>query len=178
MRAQIDVGMKTNSEVEIRQQFENPREALKSLISRAEKKGFSGSTRPDGGNITDTRGVVQEEWSTVETRISDEESASLASDYRAGLQVARLSEKYGVHRMTVWRHLRAHGLTQPQNFLTEEKAERAVALYQAGMTLAEAANEVGSNRTSVAKALEDRRVPRRPRGVRVAFDPSLPNDFR
>lgn len=75
--------------------------------------------------------------------------------------------------MTVWRHRTHHGLARPQRFLTGENAKRAVALYQAGMTLAEVAKEVGSNRTSVAEVLEDHGIPRRPRGVKVAFDPSL-----
>lgn len=159
--------------MEIKAQLEKLRRPLKSLISRVSQGRYITPSRSQADSILDVRGEVRAEWESVETRLTDDESRQLAADYRAGVRVTELTEKYGVHRMTVWRHLTHHGLARPQRFLTAEEAKRACALYQAGMTLSEVAKEVGSNRTSVAEALEDHGVPRRPRGVRIAFDPAV-----
>ncbi len=107
-----------------------------------------------------------ESW-TVRTTLGEEDTTTLVADYKAGMRIAELAQKYGVNRKTVIRRLERQGLKRTVNAFTPEKAERAVELYLGGMTLVEAADATNSNSRSVSLALAERGIPRRRRGVRA-----------
>jgi len=104
----------------------------------------------------------------VRTPLTAEQSAALASAYRAGERVTTLAARYGISRETLLQHLKKHGAAKGLNAFTPEKAQRAVELYVAGMTLAEAAAATDSNSRSIVLELEARGIPRRRRGQRLS----------
>jgi len=102
----------------------------------------------------------------VRTPLTAEQSAALADAYRAGERVTTLAARYAISRETVLQHLKKHGAARGLNAFTPEKAQRAVELYLAGLTLAEAAAATESNSRSIVLELEARGIPRRRRGHR------------
>ena len=114
----------------------------------------------------------------VETRLSPSESKLVADDYQSGITVPELVKKYGISRASIYHHLAKHDAVPAKTPLTSEQIDRAILLYQADMTLVEVAKEIGSNTRTIALAMEERGVPRRPRGVRIALDLSTLNRLR
>lgn len=159
--------------VVLERQFENDRYPLRTLISRVSSGGLDPRSDLQTTPISDIRGEVINELETPRTILSPSESMQLADDFLSGMKVPALVKKYGVNRSTVYDHLAEHGIRPKKNVLTNDRVDRAVRLYEAGMTLAEVAKEIGSNRTTVGAALKSRGIPRRPQGVRVPFDPTV-----
>lgn len=154
-------------------EFENLRPSLQTLLSRVSSGDLEVRPEAQDNRVQDLRGEVERDWASVETRLSDEASRAIAGDFISGLSVRALVKKYGVSRTTIYLHLARHGVAPKMNTLSDEHIDRAVLLYKAGMTLLEVAKELNSSTRTVTVALESRGVPRRPRGVRVAFDPSM-----
>ncbi|HEY9357610.1 MAG TPA: hypothetical protein VIQ52_15020, partial [Arthrobacter sp.] len=65
-------------------------------------------------------------------QISAEQSTQLADDYRQGMKVGDLAEKYGIHRVTVADHLAGHGIEKRLRGLGETQVLDAAKRYQAG----------------------------------------------
>lgn len=140
------------------------------MLFRASKGLYRTAQRTKNRAIRDSRGSIAAERWKVATRLTTEQSEALAKDFRSGVRVTVLASKYRVTRATVHEHLNKHGLRRPRNILDSERVDRAVELYQAGMTLQEVSDAIGSNRYTVQQALQTRGVPRRPRGTPVAFN--------
>lgn len=142
-------------------QFENLRQPLKTLASRAKKGIYLSSSRPLIPVETDQRGPVQHEWESVGTRLSELESEQLAAEFKNGLSVDKLAETHGLHRATVYRHLKKHGTEPYRNSLDEVHVDRAKELYEAGHTLLEVAQLIGASYRAVREAFVVRGIPRR-----------------
>lgn len=151
--------------VDLGQEFENTRHPLKTLISRASKGVYLATKRRLQTPVKDARGTVVSETRKLRTPLTPAESSALAASYQQGVGVVELARKYKIHRDTVHEHLKRHRLARPINYFTSELGDQAAKLYQAGMTLSQVAKEIGSNTRSVTLALEERGIPRRPRGV-------------
>ena len=154
-------------------QFVNLGNHLQNFISKAlqgKNGGLETRSACDSSPISEDRGAVVREWATLRTQLGRSESTDLAADFANGIKISGLIEKYGISRSSVYEHLKKNGVELDKNLLEEQRIDRAVELYQAGMTLVEVAKEIGSNRTSVREALKGRGVPRRARGTRVAVD--------
>jgi hypothetical protein len=91
-------------------------------------------------------------------QISDEQSAQLADDYRQGMKVGDLAEKYGIHRVTVADHLAVHRIEKRVRGLDEAQVLDAAAGYGAGTSLAVLGKKYGVSPTTVRKNLVKRGV--------------------
>lgn len=94
-------------------------------------------------------------------------SKRLVDDFPSGVKVPPLVQSYGIPRSSVYARLKKRGVKTDKNILHGERVDRAIELNQAGMTLAEAAATIGSNRTSVRFALEARDISHRAHGSQV-----------
>jgi uncharacterized protein YjcR len=63
------------------------------------------------------------------------EVSSLVQDYQGGMTVYELAEKYGCHRQTVARQLKAAGVRMRGQAPTEEQVREGAALYESGLSL-------------------------------------------
>jgi len=119
-------------------QFVNLGNHLENLISKAQQ-GENGGLTPrsacDSTPISDSRRADAGEWATLRTQLGRSESTHLTADYKTGMRVSGLIEKYGVSRSSVYEHLKKNGVKLDKNLLEEHRIDRAIELYQSGMTL-------------------------------------------
>lgn len=79
---------------------------------------------------------------TAQTFLSASEVEALVGDYLAGMSVKALAERYGIHRATVFAHLRRRN----------EQAE-AVGLARAGVSMRAIGRRMGVDRQAVRATL-------------------------
>ena len=78
---------------------------------------------------------------------------ALVGDYLAGMSVKALAERYGIHRATVFAHLRRRNVPSRRPGLgIDEKAE-AVRLARAGVSMRAIGRRMGVDRKAVRAAL-------------------------
>ena len=90
---------------------------------------------------------------TAQTFLTAVEVDALVDDYLAGTGVQALAERYGVHRATVFSHLRRRNVPRRRPGLgIDEKAE-AVRLRRAGVSMRAIGRRMGVDRKVVRAAL-------------------------
>ena len=90
---------------------------------------------------------------TAQTFLTAVEVDSLVDDYLAGLGVKALAERYGIHRATVFSHLRRRNVPSRRPGLgVDEKAE-AVRLARAGVSMRAIGRRMGVGRKAVRVSL-------------------------
>jgi transposase len=99
------------------------------------------------------------------------------AEYQRGLSLRDAAKSAGISAPTIARHLDARGIPQRERTTAERKprepkinpeaVERAIAEYQRGLSLLDAAKSAGISAPTLARRLEDRRIPRRRAGGRV-----------
>ncbi|MDK9294391.1 hypothetical protein FAM19031_001489 [Propionibacterium freudenreichii] len=82
----------------------------------------------------------------------------LVGDYLAGGSPDELAERYGIHRATVFAHLRRRDVPRRRLGLDEVESAEAVRLYRAGVSLRAIGRQVGADRKAVRKALVEANV--------------------
>jgi len=80
----------------------------------------------------------------------------LIAEYRAGSTIYELAERFGCHRQTVSRHLKAHGVQMRLRPLTEEQIQEAVRLYESGLSLQGIGDQIGACKSTVRSKLVKR----------------------
>lgn len=91
-------------------------------------------------------------------RLTPAERAELVAQYQSGLTVYQLADKYGIHRHTVSKHLRAAGVRLRLDGLTAEQIDEAVQLYASGWSLARIAARFDVTSKTVQARLRERGV--------------------
>jgi len=90
---------------------------------------------------------------TAQTFLTASEVDRLIGDYLAGMSVKSLAERYGIHRATVFSHLRRRSVPSRRPGLgIDEKAE-AVRLARAGVSMRAISRRMGADRKGVRLAL-------------------------
>ena len=90
---------------------------------------------------------------TAQTFLTAAEVDALVGDYLAGMSVKALAERYGIHRTTVFSHLRRRNVPSRRPGLgIDEKAE-AVWLARAGVSMRAIGRRMGVDRKAVRAAL-------------------------
>ncbi|WP_454300210.1 hypothetical protein [Salana multivorans] len=90
---------------------------------------------------------------TAQTFLTAVEVDALVGDYLAGMGVKALAERYGIHRATVFSHLRRRNVPSRRPGLgVEEKAE-AVRLARAGVSMRAIGRRMGVDRKAVRVSL-------------------------
>lgn len=82
----------------------------------------------------------------------------LIADYRAGVTVYQLGNRFGIDRRTVGAILKRNGVQTRWQRLSPAQIDEAVELYEAGWSLARIAERVGVTPTTVHRRLRDRGV--------------------
>lgn len=111
------------------------------------------SRRPQDAAPKDDRGPVVRTVETAQTFLTASEADALVGDYLAGMSVKALAERYGIHRATVFSHLRRRNVPSRRPGLgIDEKAE-AVRLARAGVSMRAIGRRMGVDRKAVRAAL-------------------------
>ena len=109
--------------------------------------------RPKSSAPKDDRGPVVRTVETAQTFLTAAEVDALVGDYLAGMSVKALAERYGIHRATVFAHLRRRNVPSRRPGLgIDEKAE-AVRLARAGISMRAIGRRMGVDRKAVRAAL-------------------------
>ena len=134
-----------------------PRNA-QTLVTRWSRGVFRDVRRAAAPRIEDSRGPVVRTTETVQTFLSEAEIDWLVGDYLSGIRIDQLAERYGVHRATVFVHLRRRNVPRRPAGLDEVEAADAVRLYRCGMSIRAVARQIGADRKTVRAALGDANV--------------------
>ena len=133
--------------------FGNSAPKTKTLVNRLERGVYEVSRRPQDTAPKDDRGPVASTVETAQTFLTDSEGDALVGNYLAGMSVKALAERYGIHRATVFSHLRRRNVPSRRPGLgIDEKAE-AVRLARAGVSMRAIGRRMGVDRKAVRAAL-------------------------
>lgn len=94
----------------------------------------------------------------VQTFLTATEIDKLEGDYLAGASIDELAGKYGIHRSTVFAHLRRRGTPRRLTGLDVDEQAEAVRLYRTGLSLRVVSRAMGVDRKAVRAALADARA--------------------
>ncbi|WP_245725862.1 hypothetical protein [Propionibacterium cyclohexanicum] len=130
-----------------------PRKA-QTLVTRWNRGVFRDARRAAAPRIEDSRGPVVRTIETVQTLLTACEIDRLVGDYLSGTRIDQLAGRYGVHRATVFAHLRRRNVPRRPVGLDEAEAADAVRLYRTGMSIRAVARQIGADRKCVRSALE------------------------
>ncbi len=104
--------------------FGNSAPKTKTLVNRLDRGVYEVSRRPQNTAPKDDRGPVVRTVETAQTFLTASEVDALVGDYLAGMSVKTLAERYGIHRATVFSHLRRRNVPSRRPGLgLDEKAE-------------------------------------------------------
>lgn len=111
------------------------------------------SRRPGSTAPRDDRGPVVGTVETAQTFLTAAEVDALVGDYLAGMSVKSLAETYGIHRATVFSHLRRRNVPSRRPGLGPDEKAEAVRLARAGVSMRAIARLTGVDRKAVRAAL-------------------------
>lgn len=89
----------------------------------------------------------------------------MVARYNGGEDTPALSRAYGISRGGLRKLLLAEGVSFRKQPMTSEDAERAVRLYERGLTIDEVVEQVGYSFSTVRRMLHARGVAVRERGI-------------
>lgn len=95
--------------------------------------------------------VVQDQRTTL----SDEDIEVLIADYQAGIRAEDLAQRFGVHKKTVYRYLRAANASKGQQWhkLTDQELEDARNHYEAGQSIEAIGEDIGAHPSTIRRHL-------------------------
>ena len=135
--------------------FGNSASRTKTLFNRLNRGVYEVSRRPESTALRDDRGFVVGTVETAQTFLTALEVDALVGDYLAGKSVKDLAERLGIHRATVFSHLRRRNVPSrrlgPGLGLDENAG--AVRLARAGVSMRAIARRMGVDRKAVRAAL-------------------------
>lgn len=99
-------------------------------------------------------------------RLSPQQIEEIIVRYNAGEDTPALSRAYGISRGGLRKLLLAEGVSFRKQPMTPEDANRAIQLYERGLTIAEVVDRVGYSFSTVRRMLHARGVVVRERGGR------------
>ncbi|MEE8870157.1 MAG: hypothetical protein SOH99_09375 [Acidipropionibacterium acidipropionici] len=142
----------------LRSTFGNFSPKANTLIRRLNRGVYRVCNRPQNTAPTDHRGPVVRTVETVQTFLTAAEIDHLVADYEAGAGVQELAEKYGIHRATVFAHLRRREVMRRRPGLSDHEQAEAARLSREGMSMRAIGRQMGVDRKAVRVALVDARL--------------------
>ena len=124
------------------------------LVPLAELAGQAPSTAPKQPHAPPRR---------LHFRLTDAVRQALVEDYLNGIPTTQPTTKYSLGKGSVLQILEDAGVPMRRQGLNEAEVDEAVRLYESGMSLARVATQLGSEPTTVGRALHARGVRLRPR---------------
>ncbi|QTI66729.1 hypothetical protein [Gordonia polyisoprenivorans] len=89
-------------------------------------------------------------------KLTPHEVESLVSEYQDGATARDLATKYGIHRMTVTRHIQRSGhQTRPVRSFEEDQLEQLIADYHSGNSANALGRKYGVAGSTVARSLRN-----------------------
>lgn len=133
--------------------FGNSASRTKTLFNRLNRGVYEVSRRPESTALRDDRGSVVGTVETAQTFLTALEVDALVGDYLAGKSVKDLAERLGIHRATVFSHLRRRNVPSRRLGLGLDENAGAVRLARAGVSMRAFARRMGVDRKAVRAAL-------------------------
>ena len=101
----------------------------------------------------------------IQTRLTSEEVAALVAEYQCGLSVARLVERWKVHRTTVMHLLAQHGVDRRPNArkMTDLQVAEASKIYEQGLSTHSVAGQFDVDASTLTRELRAHGTKIRPR---------------
>lgn len=103
--------------------------------------------------VRDARGSLVRRIETAQTFLTAFEVDSLIGDYLTGVSVQELAKRYGIHRATVFSHLRRRNTPRRSLGLDVDDSAEAVRLFRAGVSMRAISRRLGVGRKAVRTAL-------------------------
>jgi len=103
--------------------------------------------------MEECRDVVVRRIENLQTFLTATEVDCLVYDYRSGVTVNELAERYGVHRATVSAHLTRRRVARRQPGLRVEEAAEAVKLHLGGVSMRAIVRTMGVDRKAIRRVL-------------------------
>lgn len=100
---------------------------------------------------------------SLRRRFTEEEIQALAARYRAGETVSSLSRHLAVSRKALRSLLKAEGVSLRRRGMSQADADKAVQLYEGGLTIVEVVDRLGYSYGVINRMLHKRGVKVRPR---------------
>lgn len=119
--------------------------------------------RGDGSAAEGADGPSNPPLRQAQKRLTEAEISEMATAYRAGSSVHELAARFGVHRSTVSRNLKAKGVTLRYGGVDPAELAAAVALYEAGWSFAKLGAHFGVGASTMRNAFVAAGHPTRPR---------------
>ncbi|MEV6717292.1 hypothetical protein AB0M48_35275 [Lentzea sp. NPDC051208] len=94
-------------------------------------------------------------------KLKPAELDELVDRYQAGSSVYQLAKHYGIHRITIGRHLRSRGIDTTAPALTDEQAREAAQLYTDGWSCKKIAKHFGVGAETIRERLHEAGIPMR-----------------
>lgn len=147
--------------------FSNPNKPRRTLISRVLKGSRAVPSRSGSPRIADSRGLVCENSSQSQTRLSASNRAELLVGYAEGVPVQELATRFNVHRATVREIARRAGHPSRAPEHSQQLRGEAARLYAEGLTLSQVALQLEIGEDAVRSAVVTNGGTIRPRGRRT-----------
>jgi DNA-binding CsgD family transcriptional regulator len=137
----------------LRSTFSNIPRRTKTLVSRCYRGLYEGAKRASTPPVKDWRGPLVRRIETAQTFLTAAEIDDLIGDYLGGASINDLAQRYGIHRATVFAHLRRRNTPRRRLGLDVDEGAEAVRLFRGGVSMREIGRRMGVGRKTVRTAL-------------------------
>lgn len=100
-------------------------------------------------------------------RLAPSTIAELVARYNGGEHTPALSREYGISKTGLLLLFRAEGVSLRRRAMTPQDAERAVRLYESGLTVDEVVEQIGYSYSTIQRALHQKGVMLRANCIRT-----------
>ena len=152
--------------VDLRREFENPCQHLKTLSLRRSRGFYKQDRRPSHPAVMDSRGRMVRSLEMAQTLLRPDQVDDLVAQYEGGATLVELASFFGIHRRTAAEHLARRGVSIRRGRFDRSRIHEAADLYDSGLTLVEVGLKVGAGPQAVRRALAEHGVPIREGGGR------------
>lgn len=102
---------------------------------------------------------------SIRRRLTPHTIAELVARYKAGEHTPALSREYGISKTGLLELLRTEGVPLRRQAITPEDAEKAVRLYESGLTIKQVVEQVGYSYGTIRRVLHENGVAMRATGI-------------
>jgi len=119
------------------------------------------TTEEAGFGYSALEGVLKQERELFSTHkriatgeIPREVVNGIIEEYRKGVPVMRIAEKYGVNVKTIYNILKSQGVEMKQKRTTQSEIEKILELYNKGYSISRIARELGMKKSTVYRIIK------------------------
>ncbi len=139
----------------LRSQLSNLTPRIQTLASSWTRGACQVWQRPTKPSVSDVRGSLVRRIETVHTFLTAEEVDNLTGDYLAVASIKELASQYGIHRATVFAHLRRKNVPRRPVGPSVDEASEIVRLFRGGTSMRAFSRSLGVGRQRVRTCLDE-----------------------